>query len=69
MKLLKGKLVLIIVPLVLGAGGAVAAIMFLGLPFGPPSQAAPKAPEHRAGIIYPTRERIVNLADTGCSAI
>lgn len=66
MKLLKGKAVLLIAGLVLGAGGVLAAVMVVGLPIGPAKAApAPKAPEPALGIIYPTRERIVNLADSG----
>jgi flagellar protein FliL len=65
-KLLKNKIALAIGGLLLGAGCAFAATTVPGSPLAPKPPAAEKQAEHpKVGIIYPTRERIVNLADAG----
>jgi flagellar protein FliL len=77
-KLLKGKIVLLALGLAVGAGGVFGAAAALGdgLPFGKPAAAAAvrkvapvrkAADEQEAGIMYPLKERIVNLADPGVS--
>jgi flagellar protein FliL len=54
----------------LAAGAAVVALVVFGIipvPFSPQGQAKPSTEEHRPSVtvMYPTKERIVNLADPG----
>ena len=70
MKPILSKLLPALVGLILGAGGLLGATVAFGgsLPFVPQKESvaavATPAPE-ATGVLYPTRERIVNLADTG----
>ncbi len=69
MKLLKGPIGLLLFGLLLGGVATFGAARFMGdsLPFAKKPAAAaeakPKEPEH--GMMYPMKERIVNLADPG----
>lgn len=72
MKLLTGKPFLLLIGLLLGIGGGFGAGQMFGgnlpfLPAKPAATASAAAPpkEGRGGIMLPTRERIVNLADPG----
>ncbi|MBI3967361.1 MAG: DUF2613 family protein, partial [Chloroflexi bacterium] len=69
MKRLLPMVILIVVGLALGAGGAIGVTRAFGdsLPFGQGKTTPAKEAEtaERPGIMVPLRERIVNLADPG----
>jgi flagellar FliL protein len=69
MKGLIGKLIPAVVGLIVGAGGLIGLTIAMGGSFPPGAKAeaaatpAPQVEPH--GVLYPTRERIVNLSDNG----
>jgi flagellar FliL protein len=68
MKLVPVKLIPVVAGVILGAGGLIGGAYAGGLlPPGAQRGAEPPAETHVEvhGMLYPTRERIVNLADTG----